>query len=123
MTKKAILVVSHGSRSAEAIAEFDSVVELVRSRAHDYLVKGAHMVISEPDIPTAVAELATFEIRDIVVVPYFLFKGNHTKIDIPEILNSIKLNFPEIDIKLANPIGVEVLMADILVKRALEVNG
>jgi sirohydrochlorin cobaltochelatase len=121
--KKAILIVSHGSRSNDAVAEFDQVVELVRASVEFSVVKGAHMELSRPDIPTAVKEIVDAGASEIVVVPYFLFMGNHIKNDIPEILNRLKPLYPGITITFGKPIGFEPLMADILIKRAKEANG
>ena len=118
--KKAVLIICHGSRSKDAVAEFDQVVELVRNSAEFPVVKGAHMEISDPDIPTALKEIVDAGASEILVVPYFLFMGNHTKNDIPEILNGLKPLYPGISIKFGKPVGIEPLMAEILIKRAKE---
>lgn len=118
--KKAALIVGHGSRSQEAVAQFNQVVDRVRLNAGFSVVMGAHMELAEPDIPTVIKELADAATTDIVVVPYFLFMGNHIKKDIPEILNEQRLLYPHITFKLGNPIGFEPLVADILIKRATE---
>ena len=118
--KKAALIVGHGSRSQEAVAQFNQVVDRVRLNAGFSVVMGAHMELAEPDIPTVIKELADAAITDIVVVPYFLFMGNHIKKDIPDILNEQRLLYPHITFKLGNPIGFEPLVADILIKRATE---
>jgi sirohydrochlorin ferrochelatase len=118
--KKAALIVGHGSRSKEAVAQFNQVVEQVRQNAGFSVVMGAHMELAEPDIPTVIKELADAATTDIVVVPYFLFMGNHIKKDIPDILNEQRLLYPHITFKLGNPIGFEPLVADILIKRATE---
>ncbi len=118
--KKAALIVGHGSRSQEAVAQFNQVVDRVRLNAVFSVVMGAHMELAEPDIPTVIKELADAAITDIVVVPYFLFMGNHIKKDIPDILNEQRLLYPHITFKLGNPIGFEPLVADILIKRATE---
>ena len=118
--KKAALIVGHGSRSQEAVAQFNQVVDRVRLNAVFSVVMGAHMELAEPDIPTVIKELADAATTDIVVVPYFLFMGNHIKKDIPDILNEQRLLYPHITFKLGNPIGFEPLVADILIKRATE---
>ncbi len=118
--KKAALIVGHGSRSQEAVAQFNQVVDRVRLNAVFSVVMGAHMELAEPDIPTVIKQLADAATTDIVVVPYFLFMGNHIKKDIPDILNEQRLLYPHITFKLGNPIGFEPLVADILIKRATE---
>lgn len=118
--KKAVLVVSHGSRSTDAVDEFEKIVELVRSSSRFWMVRGAHMELAEPDIPTVIKEMADVGIKEILVIPYFLFNGNHIKNDIPGILNNLKEIYPDIVFKFGDPVGFEPLMADILMKRIKE---
>jgi len=120
-TKKAVLIVSHGSRSKDAVAEFHQVVEAVSGRYKTTEVKGAFMELSQPDIPTVVKELSEGGITEIAVIPYFLFMGNHIKQDIPEILEEQKALYPHLNFKFGRPIGFEPLLGDILIKRIEEV--
>lgn len=118
--KKAVLIVSHGSKSQDAVDQFDQVVALVQQNGNFPIVKGAHMELALPDIPTVIKDLVDAGNTEIVVVPYFLFNGNHIKNDIPEILNEQKQLYPDVAFRFGDPIGFEPLMADILVKRAAE---
>jgi sirohydrochlorin ferrochelatase len=118
--KKAILVVNHGSRSRDAVAQFEKILTLVRSQSNYKHIKGAHMELAEPTIPTVVKEIAEMGVTEIIVVPYFLFNGNHIKHDIPEILTELQSVYPSITFTFGNPIGFEPLMADILMKRIAE---
>jgi sirohydrochlorin cobaltochelatase len=118
--KKAVLIVSHGSRSQDAVDQFNKVVSMVQQNGCFPMVKGAHMELAQPDIPTVIKELVDAGRIEIVVVPYFLFNGNHIKNDIPEILNGLKELYPDVAFKFGEPIGFEPLMADILIRRAAE---
>ena len=118
--EKAVLVVAHGSRSTDAVAEFEKVVGLVRTKISEAIVKGAHMELAQPDIATVTRELAEAGAKEIVVVPYFLFMGNHIKQDIPEIINEQRLLYPQIKFKLGKPFGVDSLIAELLEKRIYE---
>ena len=120
-TRKAVLIVSHGSRSKDAVAEFHQVVEAVSSRYKTTEVKGAFMELSQPDIPAVVKELSETGVTDITVIPYFLFMGNHIKHDIPEILNEQKAIYPHLNFEFGRPIGFEPLLSDILIQRIEEV--
>ncbi len=118
--EKAVLVVAHGSRSTDAVAEFEKVMSMVRTKITESVVKGAHMELAEPDIATVTKELAEEGAKEIVVVPYFLFMGNHLKQDIPDIINEQRLLYPEISFKLGKPFGADVLIAELLEKRIFE---
>ena len=117
---KAVLVVAHGSRSNDAVAEFEKVVGLVRTKISETVVKGAHMELAQPDIATVTRELAEAGAKEIVVVPYFLFMGNHIKQDIPEIINEQRLLYPQFNFKLGKPFGADSLIAELLEKRIFE---
>lgn len=121
-SKRAVLIVSHGSRSKEAVAEFNQVVQLVSQRYTQSIVRGASMELSLPDIPTAVKELVELGVTHIDVIPYFLFMGNHIKKDIPQILDEQKTLYPQLSVRFGKPIGVNPLLADILIQRAEELN-
>lgn len=121
-SRQGLLVVGHGSKSDDAISEFDEVVEIIRSRNSLFEVMGAHMEINTPSIPEAIDLFLSQKITDITVVPYFLFMGKHIKLDIPEILQAQKALHPGLNIQYARPVGVEPLMADILLNRAVEPN-
>lgn len=120
--KKGIIVVAHGSKSAEASVEFNHVVDEMRSYYEGVCLIAAYLDINEPDITGAIDLMLAKKVKEITVVPYFLFKGNHTQIDIPEILKAKKNLHQELKISYCSPIGVHPLMARILFQRANESN-
>ena len=118
---KGLLIIGHGSRSKQAVSEFETIVGLARTKAVNYaMVAGAHMELAQPAIPETVENMVLYGVTDITVVPYFLFNGNHIKQDIPEILDEQKKIYPTISFRFANPIGIEALMTDIIINRAQE---
>ena len=122
MEQKALLIIDHGSRAKLATDEFEQLVDLVRQTNAYPCVKGAHMEIKEPSIETAIAELHREGFRVVVVMPYFLFSGNHSKIDIPELVEKTKENYPDMQYSFGKPIGVDPLMVQIILKRAGELS-
>ena len=121
MKSKGILIVGHGSKSADAVREFEQMVEYTSRQTEEYLVKGAHMELAEPNIPDSVAALVAAGVTDIRVLPYFLYTGNHIKQDIPEILAEIKQNYPNVKFSFGKALGFDPRIADILLAKADEV--
>lgn len=115
--KKAVMLVAHGSHSADALAEFAQIVELLGQQYREAMVVGASMEINMPDIATAVQQLNEKAIEEILVIPYFLFRGRHTKKDIPQLLAVEQKRFPNINIKLGPPLGIDDLICQLLIKR------
>lgn len=114
---KGLLVVGHGSRSKDARDAFFKVVEQL---SHDMgmEVEGCFMEISEPFIPEAVEKMYSRGIREITVLPFFLFSGIHIKEDIPEILLSERNRHAGLKIYMAQPIGYHEALIGILKERA-----
>ena len=110
---KGILVVGHGSRSKEAFEVFDRVLESFRLKVKDK-VEGCFMELCPPSIPDTIDSMYKGGIREIVVVPYFLFLGIHIKEDVPEILKEIKAKYGDLKISMARPIGYNDIISDIL---------
>lgn len=80
-------------------------------------VYGAHMELAEPSIEHTVAELWAQGVRNFLIIPYFLYHGNHIKHDIPEILSQLQASYPGMSYTMGQHIGEEPLMADIIIKR------
>jgi len=122
MMKKGVLIVGHGSRSEDAVTVFRQVVEEVRRRGVYTVVESAHMELAEPGIADAVKILKGLDIKEVIVLPYFLYEGMHLKKDIPELIGILSAEYPDMNFRIAKPIGFEPVLADILLKRAGEVD-
>lgn len=83
MNKKGILIVGHGSRRAEANEDVRNAARKIRKRGDFELVEAAFLEIAQPDIPAGFARLVEQGARHIIVHPYFLSPGRHTRGDIP----------------------------------------
>jgi sirohydrochlorin cobaltochelatase len=81
-------------------------------------VEGCFMEISEPFIPETIEKMYSRGIKEIKVLPYFLFSGIHIKEDIPEILLSEKNKHADLKISMAQPIGYHEALIGILKERA-----
>ena len=115
---KGLLVIGHGSRAAEAKEVFEEVVSGLGDRFGDRVVEGCFMEISNPQIPETVELLYSRGVRELVVLPYFLFPGVHILSDIPEILRECADSHGGLKIEMAKPIGYHSKLIDILKERA-----
>lgn len=113
---KAILLVGHGSRSQDAKEIFNKVVEGLRKKT-DVPVESCYMEISDPKIRDVIGKMYNDGVRDMIVLPYFLFKGIHIKEDIPRILTEMKSKWEGLKITLAQPIEYHDLILEILLER------
>jgi sirohydrochlorin ferrochelatase len=115
--KRAIVLIDHGSRRAEANAQLETVAAEVRQRCPDDVVACAHMELAEPDLAQAVAACIESGAREIVVHPYFLGPGRHTQEDIPRMVEQIAREHPEVAIRVSDPLGVHPGVIDAVLDR------
>ncbi len=121
MQKQAIVILGHGSKSSQAVEDFNFIVESLKSRMDNEMVYGAHMELASPSLEEVVNEIAEQSVTEVVVIPYFLFNGNHIKQDIPEILEQLGQKYPNLKFLFGKPIGREPLMVDIIYQKVKEV--
>jgi len=114
---KGILVVGHGSRSKEAFEVFNRVLNIFKLKVEEN-VEGCFMELCSPNMPDTIDIMYTNGVRELVVVPYFLFSGIHIKEDVPGILKEVKSRYGDLKISMARPIGYNNIIADILKENA-----
>lgn len=112
-----ILVIGHGSRAKGTKEIFDNMVEALDKKLEDSTVEGCFMELSSPLIPETIDRMYQKGVRNITVLPYFLFPGIHILEDIPEILKEKKEKYGDIEISMANPIGYDDKLVEILKDR------
>jgi uroporphyrin-III C-methyltransferase len=76
-------VVGHGSRRAEANDDVRNAAHLIGNRGGFPVVEAAFLEIEQPDIRAGFERLIERGARHVIVHPYFLSPGRHTRGDIP----------------------------------------
>mgnify|MGYP000211960883 CR=1 FL=1 len=123
---RGIVILGHGSRARvwEANQLLLQIVEKFKQKTGEQNVKPAYMNVKSggPTLEQAIEELIREGFTEIVVAPWFLTDGLHIREDIPEIIDSIKEKYPEVQIALAKPLGADNRLVDILIERIGEVS-
>ncbi len=114
-----VLILAHGSREKQTEKTFEAVVNMARQKVQKPLMI-AYMEFSEQNIRKGLEQLAAQGVKNIRVVPYFLFSGIHIREDIPRELAEYTSRHPEITVTMADTLGADPRLADILVDRILE---
>ena len=115
--KRAILLVDHGSRRAEANAQLSAVAEALRARIPGEIVEIAHMELAEPDVASGISRCVDAGAQTIVVHPYFLGPGRHTRESIPELVNAAAQQHPGVEIRISEPLGLHEGLIDAVLDR------
>lgn len=121
MDAVALVVVAHGSR---APGTREAHLELAEALAAELKLPAyaGFLEISEPDIPTAIDQAVAAGARRVVLLPYFLHRGNHTQRDIPAIIDAASRRHPGVLFDMTPPLGPDprlVTMSAELARQAL----
>jgi len=120
--KRAILLIDHGSRRAEANALLENVADQVRRRAPESIVEVAHMEIAEPDIGEGIETCVEKGATHIIVHPFFLGPGRHTSEDIPAQVERAGQRHPNVRIRISEPLGSHAALIDVILDRVSDVD-
>ncbi len=115
--KRAILLVDHGSRRAEANARLEDVADQVRKRAPESIVEAAHLEITKPGIAEGIDACVKKGATHIVVHPYFLGPGRHTSEDIPAQVARAGERHATVQIRISEPLGGHATLIDVILER------
>ena len=112
---KAILLVSHGSRSPKTKEEISALVRVLRQRLPQDIVEFAFLEIETPSIPEGIDQCIKQGAAEIVVTLNFLNAGRHVDQDIPAIVLAAQKKYPHIKIIISKPIGQHVQIPNLFI--------
>jgi sirohydrochlorin cobaltochelatase len=117
-----LLLVGHGTRSEEGVAEFGRLVSRLRARADGQLpaVAGGYIELSSPSVAEAVTAM-TLERPgqglDVVAVPLVLTAAGHGKGDVPAALARERERHPGLRFRYGRALGPHPVLQDLLADR------
>jgi sirohydrochlorin ferrochelatase len=115
---RAILLIDHGSRRAEANALLNEVVNRVKARIGEgAIVEPAHMEIAEPTIAQGFARCVQQGASIIVAHPFMLAPGRHVQEDLPRLVAEAAASYQGVQFVLAPPLGSHDGIIDAVVER------
>lgn len=98
----------------------EAVAASLRQRAPAVPVVCAYLELSQPDLPTAVAELVTQGAREIAVIPLFLGVGKHAREDLPLLADTLRRQYPAVQFTVRPAVGEDPRLIALLADMALE---
>lgn len=116
--KKGILLLGHGSRRSIANENLEVLANLVRARL-GMKVTPVYFQFGSPSLGDGVEQFIKEGIQDIIIIPVFLFPGNHLENDIPEAIHELEEKHGgKIRFTVTPCLGPDSRLAEILVERA-----
>ncbi|WP_147804198.1 sirohydrochlorin chelatase [Alkalicoccus halolimnae] len=111
---KHILLIGHGSRDEEGIAQFHQMVKKVKEELPYFPVSYCFLELAEPDIQSGVEACVKEGAEEIIALPVILSKANHYKLDIPKELEQAGKKYPETRIHYGEHLGAHPLLVEVL---------
>lgn len=120
MSKKALIIVDHGSKLEEANQMLEKIAELIQEKGSPEFetIAYCHMELAEPTIEEAFEECVSKGADHIVVHPYFLAPGRHSTQDIPRMVKEAAKNYPEVSYIVTDPLGIHNNIIEVILERA-----
>jgi sirohydrochlorin ferrochelatase len=115
--RRAILLVDHGSRSPAANRVVAALARKLKRRLPGAIVHFAHMELAPPTIAEAIDACVADGAREIVVHPYFLSPGVHSKRDVPALARAAARKHRGVRIRVTEPLSGHDLIVEIVLDR------
>ncbi|MGE4440952.1 MAG: sirohydrochlorin chelatase [Desulfomicrobium sp.] len=119
MDKTGMIVLGHGSRRKEVALRFTAMVGRVARRVPDAQVLPAFFSLGEPTLGDQVCALVKQGCARIVVMQYFLYNGVHIEQDIPDMIEGLRREFPQVEFTLQPTLEDDPALERLIVERLL----
>lgn len=120
--KTGVIILGHGSKVKAANATIPKVIrELKKKRGID-IVEPAYLQLCKPSLCYAIKKVTGLGCKKIIIVPFFLFIGNHVKRDIPKLIAQESRLYKDVEFVYARNLGQDPRLSDIVldcIKEAL----
>ena len=123
MVKTGMIVLGHGSRRREVGEVFTAMVDRVARQVPGAPVLPAFFSLGEPTLEDQVRELVGRGCTRIVVMQYFLYNGVHIEKDIPEMIEGLRRDFPQLEFTLQPTLEDDPALERLIVERLLADGG
>jgi sirohydrochlorin cobaltochelatase len=102
-----VMICGHGSRDAEAIAEFEELAAGLKARLPAVDLATGYLEFARPTIRDGLEALKSRGARRILAVPGMLFAASHVKNDLPWEINSFGAENPAIELRYGRDLAIE----------------
>lgn len=117
-----IIILGHGSNLKQANNTIIRAIREIEKRRWPGIIEPAYLQLCKPNLHTAVKKIIERGCNKIVIVPFFLFRGNHVSKDIPRHIEEEARAYKHVEFVYAKNLGHDPRINDIVwdcIKEAL----
>lgn len=118
--KTGIVLVDHGSKVTESNTLLEKIAEAFQRQYQWSIVEPAHMELASPSIQTAFNRCVEQGAELVVVMPYFLGPGRHSRQDIPRLASAAAAAHKSLEYVVTAPLGMHELLLEVIDQRIQE---
>ena len=117
-----VALLAHGSGRGRCTAEgLQEITARLAARLRESaIVRVAFFEFLQPTLEDTLVNLRDAGAIHVVVMPYFLFDGKETTVEIPTLIDQLRPRFPTLTIVQAPNLGVDPRLIDVLAERVTE---
>lgn len=113
----ALLLVGHGSRSADGVSAYWQFADAVQAEAPEMRLGCGFIELAEPDLDTAIGRLVEAGATSVVAVPLVLLGAGHMKNDGPAALARARARHPKVVFGYARELGIHPVPLEVARER------
>lgn len=115
-----VIILGHGSKLKEANETVRRIAKEIRARSGIAVVEPAYLQLCRPDLQAAIKKVVKMECKRVIVVPLFLFRGNHVNRDIPNVIKQEAKAHKGVELVYARNIGEDPRLSILVMDRIKE---
>ncbi|MFQ5681316.1 MAG: CbiX/SirB N-terminal domain-containing protein [Candidatus Omnitrophota bacterium] len=113
-----VIILAHGSRVKKANSLVGKIADML-SREIGLPARAAYLQLCRPGLEETVKALCQKGCRKIIIVPFFLFVGNHVRRDIPRVIRGLKKKYLHTTFVYTENLGQDPRIRQIVLERIL----
>lgn len=117
--KTGIIILGHGSKRRQANKIILDIVRAIRRQGWD-IAEPAYLQFHQPHLATSIRNVVERGSKRVIVVPFFLFMGNHVTRDIPRAIKKEAAKYPGVNFVYAKNLGEDSRIDEIVLDRIRE---
>ena len=115
-----LVLLAHGSKDPRWRIAFERIVEAVQGQSGKTKVQLAYMEFIEPTLMDVARECVGQQILRLRILPLFLSVGAHLMTDVPEQVNEVRAQFPQLEVEVLVSVGEDPRLARLIQQIVIE---